>query len=397
MISREAHRLDLLIALGHDLIAIQNLDQLLSSALQRILAYTDYDSGSVMLLDHATNALEVRASLGATPIPIGTQVPNIERSVAGRVLTTGQALVLHGRGEEVGTEWRDYTREIPSVICLPLSIREHPIIGVLILKSTLEAKVITPEDMETLGLLAAQLTAVIENARLHSERSELLSTLATREQQLQQLLGELLTAQEEERRRIAYDVHDGIAQTAASAYQHLQSFASRYRPRSPLLRENLQQSLDLVRRVVKDSRHLIAGLRPAGLDDLGLAVALRLEIEALWAAGWEIGFDDDPNLGRLSPVIETTLFRVAQEALQNVRKHAKTTRVQVSLQRTDTGARLIVRDWGCGIQADGARPRRGEHMGIFGIRERIGLLGGQFTIDGQSNPGTTLTVEIPLA
>src|SRR5438045_1331658 len=126
---------------------------------------------------------------------------------------------------------------------------------------------------------------------------------------------------EEERHHVAYELHDGLAQVAASAHQHLQAFASHYRPRSLSARRELDRALELAQLSVKEARRLIAGLRPTVLDDFGLATALRLQVEAYRADGWMVTYDETLGPERLPPTLETTLFSVAQEALTNVRKH----------------------------------------------------------------------------
>src|SRR5205807_3058719 len=131
---------------------------------------------------------------------------------------------------------------------------------------------------------------------------------------------------EEERHHVAYELHDGLAQVAASAHQHLQAFASHYRPHSPRARQELERARELAQLSVREARRLIAGLRPTALDDFGLATALRLQVEAQRTHGGKISYEETLGMMRLPAHIETTLFGVAQEALTNVRKHAGTTR-----------------------------------------------------------------------
>src|SRR6266566_4850167 len=145
---------------------------------------------------------------------------------------------------------------------------------------------------------------------------------------------------EEERHHVAYELHDGLAQVAASVHQHLQAFASHYHPRSPQARQELGRALELAQLSVKEARRLIAGLRPTALDDFGLAAALRLQVEAQRDDGWMITYDETLGSERLSPMIETTLFWVAQEALTNVRKHAGTPQVRLALERLKSAVRL---------------------------------------------------------
>jgi signal transduction histidine kinase len=237
-------------------------------------------------------------------------------------------------------------------------------------------------QLDVLQLLAAQLAASVESAHLHEE--------------LHDLIGRLLVAQEEERRRVAYDVHDSLAQVAASTHQHLQALARHYRPRTAVARAELAQALELALRTVRETRRVIADLRPTVLDDFGLATALRLEVDGLRASGWDIDFDDGLGEQRLGPATETALFRIAQEALTNVRKHAQTTRAHVALRRTDQVLRLEVRDWGRGFRAGEPHPASapGERIGLRGMQERMALLGGRCMVRSSPGAGTQVVAEI---
>jgi signal transduction histidine kinase len=228
--------------------------------------------------------------------------------------------------------------------------------------------------------------------------NQMAEAVERREAQLRDLVGRLQLAQEEERRRVASEVHDGLVQVAASAHQHLQTFADCYAPETPGARAALDRAVELVQRTVREARRVIAGLRPTALDDFGLATAIRLEVEALRAEGWLVSYDADLVDERLPPMIETALFRVAQEALTNVRKHAGHTRVAVSLRRRGPTVRLEVRDWGRGLGApgapDGTRP--GERVGLLGMQERVALLGGRCAAEGRPGAGTRVVAEVPL-
>jgi signal transduction histidine kinase len=149
---------------------------------------------------------------------------------------------------------------------------------------------------------------------------------------------------------------------------------------------------------VREARRLIAGLRPTVLDDFGLATAIRLEIEALRGEGWQVSYEEDLGDQRLASQIETALFRVAQEALTNVRKHAGRARVAVSLEQHEGVVRLEVRDWGRGFGVLGPhdRPRPGERVGLLSMHERVALLGGHCTVNSQPGEGTQVIAEVPL-
>jgi signal transduction histidine kinase len=203
---------------------------------------------------------------------------------------------------------------------------------------------------------------------------------------------------EEERHHMAYDLHDGVAQVAASVHQHLQAFASHYHPRSPQARQELGRALELAQLSVKEARRLIAGLRPTALDDFGLATALRLQAEAQRSDGWTITYDETLGSERLPPTIETALFWVAQEALTNVRKHAGTTTARLALERQGPRIHLEVEDCGCGFEPLAVlhEPGLGEHIGLREMHERVELVGGHLTVSSQPGAGTLVVAEVPL-
>ena len=294
-----------------------------------------------------------------------------------------------GEHMRCGLRSPETTHEHLEALFLPLRSRDR-IIGVLEVYGP-EA----PADKGMVGILEAlanQAASALYNAQLYE-------ALAEREKRLKDLVGQQLAAQEEERRRVAYEVHDGLGQLVIGAYQHLQAFARFHAPKSEHEREMFEQGLGLVRRTIGETRRVIAGLRPTTLDDFGLQNAVRLEVEALREEGWSVGYkeslgEDEP----LSAAVETALFRVAQEALTNVRKHADTRRACLSLGRLGHKIRLRVRDWGQGF--DPAQTpnggNTGESVGLSSMKERMALLGGEFKIVSRPGLGTLVAAELPL-
>ncbi len=273
-------------------------------------------------------------------------------------------------------------------LCLPLVVRER-VIGLLEVygREGLAKKM----AVETLQSLAGQAASALDNARLYEE-------LAKREGRLKDLVGELIGAKEEERHRVAYEIHDGLTQVAIAAHQHLQAFAKDYLPDTAPSQMKLEDTLELARQTVREARSVIADLRPTALEDFGLAIALRSKVEALRADGWEIDYVEALGDERPSGEIEMALYRVAQEALANIRKHAQTTRARITLARRPKSAYLEVRDWGRGFE-QGATAQVsgwGEQVGIYGMRERITWLGGVFTIRSRPGAGTRVVAEVPL-
>jgi signal transduction histidine kinase len=149
---------------------------------------------------------------------------------------------------------------------------------------------------------------------------------------------------------------------------------------------------------VREARRLIAGLRPTALDDFGLGTAIRLEVEALRSEGWQVSYQEELGEERLPSTLETALFRVTQEALTNVRKHAQASRVRVVLDRLSRAVRLQVADDGHGFVPDEMKRSNGlgKRVGLSGMRERLSLLGGRFELRSEPGSGTTVTAEVEL-
>jgi signal transduction histidine kinase len=145
------------------------------------------------------------------------------------------------------------------------------------------------------------------NETLEARVAERTAQLAEREHQLRDLVGKFMAAREEERRRVAYEVHDGLTQVAIAAHLYLQAFAEDHPPDSAAGREELDRALGLVQQTVMEARRVIEGLRPAALDDFGLSTAIRLEVEELRSKGWDVGYEDALGDARLPAEVETAL------------------------------------------------------------------------------------------
>jgi PAS domain S-box-containing protein len=273
-------------------------------------------------------------------------------------------------------------------LCLPLKSKER-VLGVL--EAYGQESLVESDTVDVLGSLASQAASALENAQLYEELEE-------REQRLQDLVGKLLRAQEEEHRRVAYELHDGLAQVAAAAHQHLQAFAERYTPGAEKGRRDLDRILRLVRATVTDARRIIANLRPTSLDDLGLAATLSLEVESLREEGYRVDYQEELGDVRLPEAAEIALFRVAQEALTNVRKHAQTQQLRIELLRRDDEVRLEVQDYGRGFDptTTSVESGPGARVGLAGMRERISMLGGRLEIQSQPSVGTSVVATVHL-
>ncbi|MCM2378693.1 sensor histidine kinase [Pseudomonas marginalis] len=277
---------------------------------------------------------------------------------------------------------------LPSVLQVPLRGGDGDALGVLVLGNSVSLRAPDHEDSESLQLLATLLAAHLQNDRL-------LTTLKARDRTLSDLVNRLLHAQEDERKRVAYDLHDGLAQTLAGLHQRLQGFAGRCPTLPGTLNADLQAILTLAQHSVGEGRQLIAGLRPTVLDDFGLFKALDKEADRLREAGvsvqWSTGYAE-----RLPSQVEIALFRIGQEAINNVLKHAQAGHVQLALALHDGQVSLRVDDNGKGF--DPGQPldaQDAQHLGLATMHERASLLGGQFICTSAPGGGTQLHARVP--
>jgi len=205
-----------------------------------------------------------------------------------------------------------------------------------------------------------------------------------------QLAAQVITAQEEERRRIARELHDDTAQALTSLLLYakaLEEGEERPAVRRALaeIREEVGRSLETIRRMARE-------LRPSALDDLGLVAALDAHIaEFSRRTGIEVHFTHDGAQQRLPPPVELALFRVAQEALTNVAKHAQATSVNVRFSASECLAVLVVSDNGRGFDPEAV----GDGVGLYSMRERMALVGGVLRIASGAQ-GTEVRAEVPL-
>ena len=258
------------------------------------------------------------------------------------------------------------------------------------------ASVIIDGGREVVCMVVRDIT---ERKRREEELRRLNQKLAERERDLHSLVRRIVAIQEEERRRIAYEVHDSFTQTASASYRRLQTFAEHHQPESEEDQEDLEDAIALVRRAMEEARSIIANLRPTTLDDFGLATAIRIQIEELQTEGFEASYEDTLGEERLPSTLEVNLFRVVQEALSNVRKHAQTDRVCVAIGCHEGVVRLKVRDWGRGFRPSGVRGSAGpgEKVGLSSMRDRVALLNGSLQIRSEPGLGTSVVAEIPLS
>jgi PAS domain S-box-containing protein len=352
------------------------VDDLLRELLARLRRSLEADYASVLLLDDERKMLYVRAVDGPSHERLSSLRVPLGKSLSGRIAAEGRPLIVddYSTIDLTGVEGlapSEMRERAQSVMGAPLRIGDQ-VIGVVIVTS-IQARRFTEEELKLLLLVADRAAPAIERARL-------LEKLRAGRERQKALARRLLTAQEEERRRLAVELHDELGQVLTAVKINLGSL-ERLSGAAPSP-SHLREAIASVDHAMQSVRDLALDLRPSVLDDLGLPAALR------WYAD---RFARDTNVEahlaidvvrRLEPELETACFRVAQEALTNVARHARARHVWLSLHFARDGLELSVRDDGTGFDVGAARERAGAggSIGLLGMQERVSLLRGDFEV-----------------
>jgi two-component system sensor histidine kinase UhpB len=239
-------------------------------------------------------------------------------------------------------------------------------------------------------------TAFANQASIALENAQLYESLNRQSKELRALAARLAAVEETERQRLVRELHDQIGQNLTALGINLNII----RAQSPgqtadLVRSRLADSLTLVEQTTARVRSLMADLRPPVLDDYGLAAALRwLGEQTAARAGIEVDVQGEALHPRFPDAVETGLFRIAQEALNNVVKHAHATRAEIALEEHQGVVRMTVRDDGKGFDP-ASSPGAGEHWGLVIMRERAEAGGGTCRIASHPGQGAKVVVEVP--
>jgi signal transduction histidine kinase len=354
----------------------------------RILSHARYAALGVAradgqgLSEFVTTGLSNEEEMAIGPRPQGVGILRL-------LLQRSEALRIDNLGEHPNSVGFPANHPpMSSFLGVPIR-RGETVIGSLYLTDKEDGCSFTEEDEAAVQALGAYAAIAIYNLQLIGRQRALVSGL--------------ITAQEEERRAVAYDLHDGLTQYVMAAHAHLESFRRAHQKdnRERAERE-LEQGLRYLKEAVVESRRMVNGLRLLALDDLGLAGALeQLVVEEKNRAAWQdADFIHNITGKRYLKAQETAIYRVAQEALNNARKHAHTKGVRVTLLETRRSPAqtpqltLEVRDQGQGFVLE---EKIGDyaHLGLQGIIERIHLMDGTYTITSAPGEGTTIRAVFP--
>ena len=338
----------------------------------------------VHLLDEERGRVVLAAATPPFDELVGTVELALGEGIAGWVAQHAEPTVVPDKWSDVRYRYIPALRgeDYASMVSVPMLERGRRVVGVLNVHSR-EPRNYGVHDVAVLSRVAELMAQRIESARLYQGLSD-------REEALEDFAARIIEAQEHERRRLAGEIHDGISQRLISLWYHLLAAEDAVSEPERVARE-LAVARQLATDALDDARAAISGLRPSVLDDLGLAPSLESLARSLPVP--EVQVDLHPV--RLPAHVEVALYRIAQEALQNVVKHAQATSVTLTLDRQADDVVLRVADDGRGFADDGdAGP--GDSYGMASIRERAELIGARLAVASHPGKGTTLEVAVPV-
>ncbi len=396
--------LSALVALAETIGRSLELQTVLDDALDKVIEIVTMDCGEIFILDPETEQLVLRASRGSSIPSSGSWSFGLGEGVPGLVAEAGKPLVINNILDDPRFARAEQGWPAPyALVGIPLLARGQ-VVGVMDLfclrpcphmrqKEEACAKCVhlSNEEISLLLAMGQQIGMAIENARLWEE-------LKRKEKNRAHLLKQVITAQEEERKRIARELHDSTGQALTSLMIGLKrlQMAETHEEAGRVASE----LRDTAARTLDEIHTLALELRPSMLDDMGLAVTLQrycTEYERRTSIAVDYHRDGLDGL-RLPGAMEIAMYRIVQEALTNIAKHSRAGNVSVLLRAQKGRLRAIVEDDGVGFDvaatlADGSDEQK---LGLVGMQERAGLLGGTCTIESRPGAGCTVFVEVPI-
>lgn len=398
--------LTLLFELSRSLATTLDQEELMRKALHKILeGVPRLQAGMILCRDQPEQPARVVVRSGCDAAE-GHSLPVVTcdeiREVGERVLENGQPAVQSKAGMvslahsvSAGPVYSPGHFDIEvegQILGMPLVAQER-VCGSLVLSVGRDAPPLTTRDLSLVSTVASQLSIAMENAMLYQQVQE-------REALRSELYRRIVSAQERERQRIARELHDGTGQVLTGLGLGLMAAAESVHTDPEQASQQLVELKNLNAQALQELRDLIRDLRPSILDDLGLVPAVQAQVKEFEArTGVDAGFMTDGPRRRLPSEIETVIFRITQESLTNVAKHAEAEHVMVRLIFDEEAVQLIVTDDGRGFDPEetlgaGAQERRA--WGLLGIQERIILVGGGCEIASQPGRGATVRCWVPL-
>lgn len=390
--------LTLLFELSRDLNATLNRNALLQQAVTKIHnSLPRIAGGMIFLRDKPDKPVRLMAKAGYQN---GTENDAIihqhARDMGRYVVETGKpACCEDSQVNSLAHNLDEEEKEITvngDTLGVPLMVQDE-VAGSLVLSVQPQAPSFTRRDLSFISTVAGQLGIAIENATLYQE-------VQAREALRGELLHRVVSAQERERQRIARELHDGTGQALTALGLGIAAANESVRTNPELAARQLKELRTFSNQAMQDLREVISNLRPSVLDNLGLVAALQGQVQAFAdRTGVDTELIVSGQRRRMPPEVETIIFRIAQEALTNVAKHAGATAVTTRLAFKDDTLQLTVMDNGKGFEPEEALSPdvKDRHAwGLLGMQERVALVRGSWNIQSQPGVGTTIQATFPL-
>ena len=394
-ILRRHHHLHALNRISSATSGLWNLDAILNIALDTVLEIINATTGGVLLFHGQTQKLSYRVYRGLSAKYVEQMEMSLGEGVAGKVAETGEPIVLENISSDPRAAHPDLvsTEGLGGFISVPLKAKDR-VLGVMNIASHVPGK-FSADDMFLLNSIGCQLGTAIEQATLY-QRLEL------GKERYQTLLQHALTAQEDERKRIARELHDETSQSITSLTLSLQAIigmAEMQGIRDVELMEKLKTTHSYAVHAGNEIVKLMKELRPTLLDELGLPAAIhRYAKDTLKAQGINIFAEFIGTEQRFRPEIEVSLYRIAQGAIGNILEHSGAKNVSIKLECNDRECALYIQDDGKGFDVRKLTrvERSGRGAGLFTMRERTSLLGGVGYVESKPGQGTKIIAKVPL-
>ena len=364
-----------------------NVPLLLKKILRSAVQVMDATAGSLLLLDPSTDQLVFEVIEGGGGEALSKQRIGRDQGVAGWVATHCEPVVVN----DVTTDDRFYAGidrvssfTTNNLLCVPL-MSKGEVIGVLQLLNKKSGDLFDEDDVNILNIFASQSAAAIESARLYE---------AVREER-----DRVVAVEEDVRRRLARDLHDSLAQMLAAALMNVRFMNEEVSKQNAISTTDLSALEDVISKALFQVRTMLFDLRPVILETQGLAAALEAYTKRLRKEGTgRLRLSVNHALGRLTPKVETAVFSIIRESLNNVRRHARAKNIRVALDRDDEKLYVAIEDDGQGFDVDLVERMYGERgsIGLLNMKEWAETVGGALAIESEIGQGTKVTMTVPL-
>jgi len=394
-ILRRHHQLLALTHISSAVSGLQDLDIILKTALDNVLELVDSEIGGILLRDEENQTFQYRVYRGLSPRYAEKTHISPGQGIAGRVAQRGEPILLEDISQDPRTAHADLIRAegIKGFISIPLKSKET-VVGVMNIASHVAGR-FGVDDMSLLSAIGDYLGTAIEQARLYDR-------LAEAGERYRALLQHALTAQEQERKRIARELHDETSQALTSltlSLQAIMTIAEMKELGDAEFMEKVRATHAFAVHSGYEVVRLMKELRPSLLDELGMPAAIhRYAKDTLQSQGIELATEFHGTDDRFPPEIEVTLFRVAQGLIGNILEHSEAKNTLIKLDCDEKQCVLYIEDDGKGFDVKNLTrvDPSGRGAGLFTIKERVNLAGGRCRVDSKPGRGTKVTVKVPL-